>query len=75
MVLNATFNNISVIYRGGHLYFYPKYPEKTTVIDKTLCTSPWSRFELTTSVVIDTHSIVVNPTTIWSRPRRPLFYQ
>jgi len=28
MVLNATFNNISVIYRGGHFYFYPGYPEK-----------------------------------------------
>jgi len=33
MVLNATFNNISVtVYRGGQFYRWrkPKYPEKTT---------------------------------------------
>jgi hypothetical protein len=32
MVFNATFNNISVIYRGGQLYWWrkPECPEKTT---------------------------------------------
>ena len=34
-----------------------------------LYTTPWSRFELTTSVLAE---VVVNPTTIRSRPRRPL---
>jgi len=31
-VLNATFNNISVIYRGGQFYWWrkPENPEKTT---------------------------------------------
>jgi hypothetical protein len=47
MVFNATFNNISVI--------------SWQVTDKLyhimLYTSPWSRFELTTSVVIDTECI------------------
>ena len=32
MVLNATFNNISVIYHGSQFYWWrrPEYPEKTT---------------------------------------------
>ena len=32
MVYNATFNNISAIYRGGQFYWWtkPVYPEKTT---------------------------------------------
>jgi hypothetical protein len=32
MVFNTTFNNISVIYRGGQFYWWrnPEYPEKTT---------------------------------------------
>jgi len=40
MVIDATFNKISVIYRGGRFYWWRKseYPEKTTdlpqLIDK-----------------------------------------
>ena len=60
MVFNATFNNISVLLveeTGG--------PEKTTdlshVTDKLyhimLYTSPWSRFGLTSSVVIGANCI------------------
>ena len=32
MVFNATFNNISVMYRGGQLYWWrkPEYAQKTT---------------------------------------------
>ena len=60
MMLNATFNNISVISRRSVLLVEEtgsEDPEKTTdlsqVTDKlhhiTLYTSPWSRFELTLS--------------------------
>ena len=66
MVLNATFNNISVISWWSVLLVEETGgPEKTTdlsqVTDKLyhiiLYTSPWSRFEHTTSAVIGTDCI------------------
>ena len=61
MVLNATFNNISVI----SVLLVEENREKTTDLSQItdnlyhtlLYTSPWSRFELTTSVVIGTDCI------------------
>ena len=82
IVFNATFNNISVI-SWRSFYWCKKLddPGKPLTCRKSLTnimlyTSPWSRFEVTTSVVIGTSTDCidfVNPTTIWSRPRRPQY--
>jgi hypothetical protein len=58
MVLNTTFNNISVISRRSILLYTT---DLSKVTDKLyyimLYTLPWSRFDLTTSVVIGTDCI------------------
>ena len=66
MVLNATFNNISVMsWRSVLMVEKTEYPENSTDLSQVtgkpfhimLYTSPWSRFVLTTSVVIGTDCI------------------
>ena len=69
MGFNATFNNISVIYRGGQFYWWrkPEYPEKTTdlqqVTDKLYHIMlyrvhlAWAGYELT-NVSNDRHSCI-----------------
>ena len=70
MVFNATFYNISEL--GKKTIDLSQVTDKLD--HKLLYTSPWSRFELTTTLVIALiASVVVNPTTIQSRPQRPLY--
>jgi hypothetical protein len=64
MLFSTTFNNISVIaYNGGQFYWWrtPRKPcpvaSHWNTLSHNVYTSPWSRFELTTSVVIDTDCI------------------
>jgi hypothetical protein len=61
------------LYRGGQLYWWRKPPtfrKSLTHIMLHEYTSPWTGFEPTTFVV--TYCVVVNPTTIRSRPRQPI---
>ena len=82
-MFNATFNNISVIYRDGQFYWCrkPEYPEKTTHLpqdtDKLYHIMlywvhfAWAGFDLTTFVVIGTNYIGSNKS-IRSRQRNNL---
>jgi hypothetical protein len=86
MVFNATFNNIfsyivAVSFIGGRHRSTRRKPQtcrKSLRNFITYCcikyTSSWTGFKLTTLVVIGTDAqVVVNPTTIRSRPLQPLF--